>query len=141
MSDSDEGRDGKSPGPGDREAVGSVGDEAAKLLGALSEWARDQGTDYAGSAAAAAGTFADALQDVSGHIATEGEDCRYCPVCQVIHVVRQTSPEVRQHLSQAASSLMHAAAGLLDTHADGQQKSASVEKIDLDTGADWDEDQ
>ncbi len=126
---------------GPQEPVGSVGDEAAKLLGALSDWAKDQGTDYAGSAAGAAGSFAHAVQDVSEHVATGGEDCRYCPVCQVIHVVRQTSPEVRAHLAVAASSLMHAAAGLLATDTTGQQKSASVEKIDLDAGADWDEDQ
>ena len=96
--------------------MGSVGDEAAKLLGALSDWARDQGTDYAGSAAGAAGAFASAVQDVNEHVATGGEDCRYCPVCQVIHVVRQTSPEVREHLSVAASSLLQAAAGLLATN-------------------------
>ena len=35
--------------PGSTSPSGSVGEEAAKLLGALSEWARDQGTDYAGS--------------------------------------------------------------------------------------------
>jgi hypothetical protein len=121
--------------------VGSVGEEAAKLLGALSEWARDQGDDYAGSAADAAGSFAHAVQDVSEHIATGGEDCRYCPVCQVIHVVRNTSPEVRTHLSVAASSLMHAASGLLATSTGDQSKSSPVEKIDLDADADWDEDQ
>ncbi len=133
------------PGSGDQEGsqdpVGSVGDEAAKLLGALSDWARDQGDDYAGSAADAAGTFAHAFQDVSQHIATGGEDCRYCPVCQVIHAVRNTSPEVRTHLSVAASSLMHAAAGLLATNTEDQSKSSPVEKIDLDPDADWDEDQ
>ena len=86
--------DGSGDGPGEagpggpQEPVGSVGEEAAKLLGALSEWAKDQGDDYAGTAADAAGTFAHAVQDVSAHIATGGEDCRYCPVCQVIHVVR-----------------------------------------------------
>ena len=126
-------------GAGSHEPVGSVGEEAAKLLGALSEWARDQGTDYAGSAAGAASTFAHAVRDVNEHVATGSEDCRYCPVCQVIHVVRQTSPEVRAHLSVAASSLMHAAAGLLATHADGRTSSAPVEKIDLDDGADWDD--
>ncbi|MCW2846819.1 MAG: hypothetical protein JWR90_793 [Marmoricola sp.] len=140
MSDSDEGQDGTPPGPGNPEAVGSVGEEAAKLLGALSEWARDQGTDYAGSAAGAAGAFAHAVNDVSEHVATGSEDCRYCPVCQVIHVVRQTNPEVRAHLAVAASSLMHAAAGLLATRVDDQQRSPSVEKIDLDAADDWDED-
>jgi hypothetical protein len=60
-------------------------------------------------------------------------------VCQVIHVVRQTSPEVRAHLSVAASSLMHAAAGLLATQADGRTSSQPVEKIDLDGDTDWDD--
>jgi hypothetical protein len=61
-------------------------------------------------------------------------------VCQVIHVVRSTSPEVREHLSVAASSLMQAAAGLLATRTD-PSPAPSVEKIDLDDegDADWDE--
>jgi hypothetical protein len=126
------------PGPGPQEPVGSVGEEAAKLLGALSEWARDQGTDYAGSAAGAASTFAHAVRDVNEHIATGSADCRYCPVCQAIHVVRSTSPEVREHLSVAASSLMHAAAGLLATRTSGSPSSSQVEKIDLDDD-NWDE--
>ena len=149
MNQSDDGPPGAGPGggpadgdpTGPQEPVGSVGEEAAKLLGALSEWARDQGDDYAGSAADAAGTFAHAVQDVSEHIATGGEDCRYCPVCQVIHVVRNTSPEVRTHLSVAASSLMHAASGLLATKTGDQSKTSPVEKIDLDADAGWDEDQ
>ena len=134
-------------GPGDagqggpQEPVGSVSEEAAKLLGALSNWARDQGDDYAGSAADAAGSFTGAVKDVSEHIATGGEECRYCPVCQVIQVVRNTSPEVRTHLSVAASSLMHAAAGLLATDPKDRSKSSPVEKIDLDGDVGWDEDQ
>ena len=149
MSDPDEGREGdgdrarQDPGAqetGAQEPVGSVGDEAAKLLDALSQWAREQGTDYVGTATGAAGAFAHAVQDVNEHVATGSQDCRYCPVCQVIHVVRSTSPEVRAHLSVAASSLMQAAAGLLATHTGEQQRSPSVEKIDLDAGADWDED-
>jgi hypothetical protein len=135
VNDADEGH------AGSQDPVGSVGDEAAKLLGALSDWARDQGTDYAGTAAGAAGVFGSAVRDLGEHVATGGEDCRYCPVCQVIHAVRQTSPEVRAHLAVAASSLMHAAAGLLATDPGAQQKSSSVEKIDLDTGSGWDEEQ
>jgi hypothetical protein len=140
VSDTEGPTDGEesSAGPGP-EAVGSVGEEAAKLLGALSEWARDQGTDYAGTAAGAASSFAHAVRDVNEHIATDSAECRYCPVCQVIHVVRSTSPEVREHLSLAASSLMNAAAGLLATHTSGPS-TAPVEKIDLDDGdGDWDE--
>jgi hypothetical protein len=142
VNDADDGRAGPGPGTGSEQPpVGSVGDEAAKLLGALSEWARDQGTDYASGAVGAAGAFSHAVRDVSEHVATGGEDCRYCPVCQVIHAFRQTSPEVRAHLSVAASSLIQAAAGLLATDTGSKPGADSVQKIDLDTGADWDEDQ
>ena len=123
----------------DDQPVGSVGEEAAKLFGALSDWARDQGGEYAGSASGAAGAFAHAVKDVKDHVATGSEDCRYCPVCQVIHVVRQTSPEVRTHLAVAASSLMQAAAGVLATHVPERESKGPVEKIDLDAG--WDEEQ
>jgi hypothetical protein len=116
-----------------------VGEEAAKLFGALSDWARDQGAEHAGTASGAAGAFGDALRDVNQHIATGSADCRYCPVCQVIHVVRQTSPEVRAHLAVAASSLMHAAAGLLATHDPREGGAAPVEKIDLDGDESWDD--
>jgi hypothetical protein len=146
VSDAEGPTDG-TPGPGEPESVGTVGEEAAKLLGALSEWARDQGTDYAGTAAGAANSFAHAVRDVNEHIANDSADCRYCPVCQVIHVVRSTSPEVREHLSVAASSLMQAAAGLLATNTpgtsgSGASSSGPVEKIDLDDGDgvdNWDE--
>ncbi len=131
---------GQDPGPS--EPVGSVGEEAAKLLGALSDWARDQGGDVAGSAvgaaADAAGSFAAAATEINEHLATGADECRYCPVCQVIHVVRQTSPEVRAHLSVAATSLLNAAAGLLATHTSPSPPPAGVEKIDLDD-TDWEE--
>ena len=119
------------------EPVGSVGEEAAKLFAALSGWARDQGTENAGTAAGAAAAMSETMHTVNEHIATGAEDCRYCPVCQVIHAVRTTSPEVKEHLAVAASSLMHAAAGLLATHVP-QDKTSPMEKIDLDD-SDWDE--
>ena len=70
------------------------------------------------------------------HIATGSEDCRYCPVCQVIHAVRHTSPEVKAHLASAASSLMHAAAGVLATQVPRSDRPSGVEKIDLDDEGD-----
>jgi hypothetical protein len=127
------------PGPhaGSGEPVGSVGEEAAKLFAALSGWARDQGTEYAGSAAGAAAAMSETMHTVNEHIATGAEECRYCPVCQVIHLVRTTSPEVKAHLAVAASSLMHAAAGVLSTQVPAEKKGP-VEKIDLDD-TDWDD--
>jgi hypothetical protein len=134
------------------EPVGSVGEEAAKLFSALSGLtrghsarpdgaggaAKDQGTDYAGTAAGAASAMSDALHDANEHIATGGQDCKYCPVCQVIAVVRTTSPEVKAHLAVAASSLMQAAAGVLATHVPTDAKNSPVEKINLDDST-WDE--
>lgn len=130
--------DGPTGPTGPDEPIGSVGEEAAKLFAALSGWAKDQGTDYAGSAAGAASAVSDVLHDVNEHIATGGADCRYCPLCQVISLVRTTSPEVKAHLAIAASSLMQAAAGVLATQVPQDGKSSPVEKIDLDEGA-WDD--
>lgn len=138
----DEPLDETREGPGDpQEAVGSVGEEAAKLFGALSDWARDQGAEQVGDRAGAAAAGArdalvDGLHGLGEHVATGGQDCRYCPVCQVIHAVRQTSPEVREHLARAATSLVQAAAGLLAPPA---RERGPVERIDLDDEAGWDE--
>jgi hypothetical protein len=127
--------DGSGPG----EPVGSVGEEAAKLLHALQDWAKDGGADAAATTATAASGAASAWEQVNEHLATGGDDCRYCPVCQVISAVRQTSPEVREHLAHAAASLAQAAARLLATHVPdrspthhGASGESGVEKIDLD---------
>jgi hypothetical protein len=121
-------------GSGPGEPVGSVGDEAAKLFAALSDLARERGSDLGGSAAAAAGHVSEAIRDADAHVG-HGKDCRYCPVCQVIRVVRETSPEVKGHLAVAASSLVQAAAGVLATHVP-ESDGSSVEHIDLDDDSD-----
>jgi hypothetical protein len=41
-------------------------------------------------------------------------DCAYCPICATIAVVRQTKPEVVEHLAAAARELIAAAGLLLD---------------------------
>ena len=124
------------PAAAAHEEVGSVGEEAAKLFGVLSGLARDAGVGSSDAAADTGHGFADALRGIDEHIATGGEDCRYCPVCQVIHAVRHTSPEVKAHLASAASSLMHAAAGVLSTQVPRSDPPAGVEKIDLDDAPD-----
>ena len=124
------------------EAVGSVTEEAAKLLHALQDWAKESGSEYAGAAATAAEGAAAAVHRVDEHIATGAPECSYCPVCRVISAVRSTSPEVRQHLTTAATSLMHAAAGLLATQMPEPSKERAdggVEKIDL-SDDEWEDD-
>jgi len=129
------------------EDVGSVAEEAAKLFGALSGWAREQGEGMGhgvghGVAGAAHG-ISDFTQNVNEHFATGGEDCLYCPICRGVHFVRSTSPEVKAHLLTAASSLLQAAAGLMATQVPGDRRTPSVEHINLDTeeGGGWDDDE
>lgn len=109
-------------GDGNDEPVGTVADEAAKLFGALSDWAKDHGVEQGTGAA----------------------ECRWCPVCRTVHALRQTSPEVRAQLTSAAASLLQAASAMLATavpeHGRTGQRSG-VEHIDLDDGPeDWPDD-
>lgn len=120
--------------------IGSVGEEALKLFGALADAARQHAGEAAGGAGGLAAQAAAMARDVSEHLATGDAECRYCPVCRVVHAVRTTSPEVKTHLMVAASSLLQAAAGLMETlpapaAADGAPtRGAEVEHIDLDDG-------
>lgn len=144
--------DQQPPGQGGQEAqggqgpedVGSVAEEAAKLFGALSDWAKDQGQDWAqgvsGIAEHAAHTAAQVHEHLDENLANGSPECRYCPVCRTIHVVRQMSPEVRAHLTTAATSLLQAAAGVMAAQqgASGERRQG-VERIDLDDGEPWDD--
>lgn len=134
----DEPDNGPREGGPERPAVGSVAEEAAQLFAALAGLAKGQGSEYAGAAAGAASAASDAFRNVNEHLATGAQDCTYCPVCQVIHAVRSTSPEVKAHLALAASSLVQAAAGVLATHVPSDQEASPVQKINLD-GDGWEE--
>ncbi len=90
--------------------VGSVAEEAAKLLAALQDWARDSGARA--TADAWGESFSDRLRDIGEHVG-HGPDCRYCPVCLAINVVRDTSPEAREKVAAAAVTLVTAAAEAL----------------------------
>ncbi len=121
-------------GPQDPTSVGSVGEEAAKLLGAVSDWARDQGSDVGQGLGGLAGHAAASIHEINEHIATGSAECTYCPICRAVHALRDTSPEVRAHLVTAASSFLQAAATLLATQVpkDGSARAGGVERIDLD---------
>lgn len=129
------------------EPVGSASDEAAKLFGALADWAREHGAEagvglsgLAGHAAAAVQGFA---ANVEQHVDTGAPECTYCPVCRTVHVIREVSPDVRDQLAIAATSLMNAATTVLKaaaTPTGGEKRSATVQPIrfdDLDDGAGW----
>jgi len=114
--------------------VGTVTEEAVKLLGALSEWARDRGGDLGQAASGLADQASRSTQGLNDHLDTGAAECTYCPVCRTVHVLRGTSPEVRAQLATAATSLLQAAAGLLATAVPDTRRdpSAGVERIDLD---------
>jgi hypothetical protein len=124
------------------EQVGSVGEEAVKLFAALQDWARDNGSDYAHAASEAMAGAAGMVGDVNEHIATGGADCKFCPVCQVISAVRGMSPEVKHHLTSAASSLVQAVSSAMAAHAEPSRRTPDmpVERIDLSDEDDWEED-
>ena len=123
--------------PGGRDPVGSVSEEALKLFGALSDWARDHGSDLGQGLSGLADQAAASVRDVDEHLATGAPECTYCPICRTVHAVRQTSPEVRAHLAVAASSLLQAAAGILAAAApDDARGRSGVERIDLDEDTD-----
>jgi hypothetical protein len=129
------------PDPGDREEpdIGTVGEEAAKLFSALAGAARQHGGEAGDGLSGLADHAAAMAHDVNEHLATDAVECRYCPVCRVVHAVRETSPEVKAHLTQAATSLFQAAAGFLETLPQPPEDAASsargpeVEHIDLDS--------
>jgi hypothetical protein len=137
--------------------VGTLAEETAKLMGALSGWARDHGADVGRSASGLADHLAEqvstAAHELDDHLDTGAPECAVCPICRTVHAVRQLSPEVKAHLAVAASSLVQAAAGVLSTvvpdpegdphdaststHGDDGRRTEAVEKIVLDE--DWPE--
>ena len=109
--------------------VGSVAEEAAKLFGALSGWAREQSDGVAGFSAG----FAGLSEDLRDHLATGAPECQWCPVCRTVHAVRQASPEAKAQLASAASTFLQAAAGLLAAAGSAESRADSrVQHIDLD---------
>jgi hypothetical protein len=122
---SEQGPHGHAPGghgPGAHESVGSVGEEAAKLLAALQGWAREHVSDYS----RAASGFG------SSYISDGSAACRVCPVCQLIAFVRGINPESVEQLTHAAGSMLSALHSLLESAQRGEgRRSSPVQKIDL----------
>jgi hypothetical protein len=98
------------------EPVGSLAEEAAKLVSALSSM-QSGGHDDAHD----------------GHDPSSPE-CRYCPLCALARAARSMTPDVREHLASAATSLLMAARSLVDeavARTEARSAEPPVEKIDL----------
>lgn len=116
--------------------VGSLAEEAAKLFGALSTWARDHAAEVGEGVTGLAEHAAAAANDVNEHLATGARECTYCPICRTVHAVRGLSPEVRSHLTAAAASIAQAVAVLMATpEPPSRGDDPGVERIDV--GDDW----
>jgi len=92
---------------------GSVGDEAAKLVEALADWARG----------AAGGDLP---------LATGSQECTLCPVCQLLALARRANPETFTHLSDATTSLIAALRSVVDSHTHERSARSGLQRIDLD---------
>ena len=128
---------------GNEGEVGSLADEAARLFAAATDWARQ----HTGDSGTAAASSAPRAGDWPGqeHIATGAPECRWCPICQAISLLRTTSPDMKEHVA----SLVVVARQILDSVAEsvGDTGSASkprpeskpdVEHIDLSEDDPWD---
>ncbi|MBA2554835.1 MAG: hypothetical protein H0V10_14330 [Geodermatophilaceae bacterium] len=94
---------------------GTLAEEARRLAEAFSDWSHDHTVGLA----AAAGT---------------SEDCRYCPLCQLIAVVRGQRPEATARLMESGAALLDAVRSLL-TPSGGDRAEAgpppTVQHIDV----------
>jgi hypothetical protein len=108
-----------------------MAEEAAKLFGALSGWAKEHAGEAADGFSGLAAQAAASAQDLNEHLATGSTECTVCPICRTVHAVRQLSPEVKAHLASAATSLAQAAAAVMAAP-DVPRTDAEVEHIDLD---------
>jgi hypothetical protein len=80
--------------------LGNASQEAARLLDALGQWLGARTAD---------------APSWSEHIATGSAECRLCPLCRLIALARETSPELAGHLDDAVQSVS-AALRLIGDH-------------------------
>lgn len=91
-----------------KEPVGSVAEEAAKLFAVLQNAAKDAPP---------------AEESAAEHEHKLGPDCVWCPVCQLIHRVRSTSPETIEQLSTAAAHVLGSLRSLLEAASDAARQA------------------
>lgn len=118
------------------EHVGTLAEEAARLLAVVQGWTDDHREHQAAQEAAVAteGVDAGSEDDTSaGHGETHvSGECRYCPLCNAVRLAKAVSPEVKEHLATAGMSTLMALKALLENiQPDPNERAQPVEKIDL----------
>ena len=104
-------------------APGPLAEEAARLVEALSEWARTHTGDLPGAVGAQLGG--------TSQFGASAE-CRLCPFCQAIALLRQARPETFAHLLEASTALTAALRSMVETHGHRNPAHNGFERIDLD---------
>ncbi len=121
------------------EPVGSLAEEAAKLIAVVQGWAAEHGghDEPTDTATARPESTEPGDHEQHDHDGAVDPSCQWCPLCRVTRAAKATTPEVREHLATAAVSLALALKGVLDglDGQPGQDPSDPVEKIDLDLDA------
>jgi hypothetical protein len=98
---------------GSQASLGSAAEEAARLVDAVRDWID--------------------ARAVSKPPPNESSECQLCPICQVLGMVRQGQPEVFEHLSHAADSLLAAVRAGITNHESTWARATrpDVEHIDI----------
>jgi hypothetical protein len=100
-------------------APGPIGDEAAKLVDAVQDWVRR--------------TLGD-----GSHIATGAPECTWCPICQLVAVLRGDRPDIAEKITEASASVIAALRAVVDAAAGAPAhrapNAARVQRIDLGEG-------
>ena len=97
--------------------VGSIGEEASRLFAAVEDWARS--------------TFDGAHLGEVPIAGEASEECRLCPVCTTVRLLRGSRPEVYTHLLSATDALAAALRAAIDDPAHGRTAHPGVEHIDV----------
>ncbi|WP_328995126.1 hypothetical protein OG394_11255 [Kribbella sp. NBC_01245] len=111
-----------------KEAIGSVGEEAAKLFAVLQQASADarHGT---GAESNGYDAFAEAFPEEAEE---QGAcECQWCPVCQLISRAKQVSPETIEHLATAAAGVLGSVRSLLEAAAEAARQA----RTDADAAA------
>jgi hypothetical protein len=106
---------------------GSLSEEAGKLAEILEAW-------LAGARqSAGAWAAADPTDSAAGGERLHSPECRVCPICRLLALLRGVRPETYEHLLDAAASLVAA----LRVSVEGAERSwtagrpATVQRIDI----------
>lgn len=92
---------------------GAAAEEAARLVDALGQWLGARSATRSGGLD---------LGYLNTHIATGAAECKLCPLCQLISLARQSSPELGQRLEEA----MEAVLALARTAFDGLERQRAA---------------